>query len=139
MERRRPTLVAVIATGLLCTVGMAACSNSTRDAATSTSRPDNSAAGTLATFDTGAVQELTRQVLAERAGADRAYASWAAHHPGAHRDDFIRFALDQLPPPPAADRQRAELDELARLASQRTPDLIATAAELSRALPSKTN
>ena len=83
-------------------------------------------------FDPKAVADLSRQVEAEDAHADAAYAAWSSTHRGAHRDDFLRFALDQLPPPPEADHQRTELAELARLASTRTPELVATAAQYDR-------
>jgi len=71
-------------------------------------------------FSQAQIAPLAQVLAAQKPSADRAFASWVATHQG--RDDaaFTSFALGQVPPPPDARTQQAELAELRQLAAART-------------------
>lgn len=79
-----------------------------------------------ALFPPVVVQPLADQLAAQKPAADRAYAGWAATHPGADDAAFVAFAVAQTPAPPTAARRAKELVEAQRLASARTPSYVAT-------------
>ena len=81
-------------------------------------------------FPPAQIAPLAQVLATQKPLADRAFATWVAAHPG--RDDaaFTTFALEQLPPPPDAQAQQAELAELHRLAAGRTPAGLTAAAWL---------
>jgi hypothetical protein len=73
-----------------------------------------------ALFPHAVVAPLGAQLAAQKPRADRAFARWAATHPG--RDDvaFTAFALSQLPAPPGRAAQARDLAEVRKLATART-------------------
>jgi hypothetical protein len=81
-------------------------------------------------FTPAQIAPLAQELAAQKPRADQAFAAWSAVHP--ERDDvaFTAFALGQLGPPPDANIQSAELEELRGLAGTRTPTGMTAAAWL---------